>query len=698
MTPGTAQTDRPKLFVGPGFTSQAGIRPPPRPTPPVVIPRTAVHYTGAITVVRTAADAAEMLDFVSQRDITSVGIDTEFRYSTPAVVMPDGKTTYRVRDVVPLLVSLAFVEPATNGGVVLYRFVVDVRVSAARATLPDLFRLPAVYVGHSLKAELFCLWQLGVTEPATVWDTMVCEAALHLGVHHPKNVPATRAAGSGAGADAAAAARESTLGLLATCGRYRVDHPFRGDKDRLRQSFLDHPPDAPFRPEQIEYAAADAVAAAGLYLPQVAEAARRGVLTHLAGVEMPTVVTVARATWRGVRYDPAKTAMLRLAAAANLPVIRARLRDAFGIENPSSYPQLGRFFTAAGVIDFFVHDGKATFDKEQLEACLAVHPAVAPLRAVRRILDMEKQLAAAEVLAGPEGRVHPEFRVLGAASGRLTGKWPNVMGLGRVFRPLVVPTPGYGIGEADWAQIEVGVTGAVYGDADLVRMFNTEDVYVAMARTFFANDLPAGAAGLTAAAFKRQHGSYRDKMKVCTLGVIYGLTAHGLATRMGVSAAEAEAFIARFVAMFPALRAAQHLAPTRAALKGCVSNVSGLRRYRARGGHPTTLERNWVVNYPVQGAAATAFKLAINRLDQLYRPLDAWLLIPMHDAVVFEAPLARLPEAADLTRRVMVEVVREVFPVLRPRVDVNVSHPGCWNKDGRHDSLETWAADPCSAT
>lgn len=117
-----------------------------------------------------------------------------------------------------------------------------------------------------------------------------------------------------------------------------------------------------------------------------------------------------------------------------------------------------------------------------------------------------------------------------------------------------------------------------------------------------------------------------------------------------------------------------------------------MRRYREDARAATsTWEQNWLVNHPVQGTAAALFKTAGNRLD---RPFDAWLIVPMHDAFVFEAPLEWLREVAELTRRVMCDVVRECFPRLRPRAEVNIVHPGCWNKDGHSDSVDRWLEDP----
>jgi DNA polymerase I len=84
------------------------------------------------------------------------------------------------------------------------------------------------------------------------------------------------------------------------------------------------------------------------------------------------------------------------------------------------------------------------------------------------------------------------------------------------------------------------------------------------------------------------------------------------------------------------------------------------------------------------------FKEAGNRLDKLYRQYNARIIIPVHDAFIFEAPLEEMKTVAELTSRVMCEMLQEYFPVLRPRVEVNIDRPDCWNKDGDGDELERW--------
>lgn len=116
--------------------------------------------------------------------------------------------------------------------------------------------------------------------------------------------------------------------------------------------------------------------------------------------------------------------------------------------------------------------------------------------------------------------------------------------------------------------------------------------------------------------------------------------------------------------------AAGRLSPTDGA--GVASSATGLRRYRSEaGGTATPWEKNWLKNHPVQSTAASAFKLAGIRLDRLYPQYDARLIIPVHDAYVFEAPIDRLHQVAELTRRVMLEAVTELLPVLRPKAETN---------------------------
>jgi DNA polymerase I-like protein with 3'-5' exonuclease and polymerase domains len=159
-----------------------------------------------------------------------------------------------------------------------------------------------------------------------------------------------------------------------------------------------------------------------------------------------------------------------------------------------------------------------------------------------------------------------------------------------------------------------------------------------------------------------------------------------------VQKCQAEELLLKFLEMFPALGKALDDGVYFAMSRGYAATATGLKRYRPGAGALSNWERNWMKNHPVQGTAAALFKTACIRLDSLYKAHGARLILPVHDAVVFECPLAAVQEIAELTRRVLCDAVQEFFPQLRPRAVLNIAHPECWSKDGDANATEKWIA------
>lgn len=629
-----------------------------------------------------------MLQLAQERCIQHIGFDSEFRFESPPVVFGKNKVFYDPRSVKPLLLSLAMIEAQE-----MYRFVVDLRSQAVLPALKKLFGLHIPFVGHFLSAELHCMWQLGFREPRTVWDTYVAEKCFYLGLFKSE-----LAFADDANEQLVIQANEEDeedekirYGLVETCKRHGVSYRLAVSKDRLQQSFLRHPEDADFTPEQIDYAAADAEAAAALYEPQHTRAMSEGVLSHLIGIEMPWVAVNARMVWDGVRIDSKARDSVWNRCDSKLDELREELLK-LGLENFNSHNQLIEFFKGQRLLDAFKTGNGYSFKKEKLKDLKDSSPAVRLLYEARRVQSLKNDKILDPRLVGVDGRVHAGHRQLGAVSGRQSCELPNLLGMDKTLRPLVIPERGCGIGEADLSQIEVGIAAAVYEDANLVDMFNTDDVYSVMAQSFFHDELAEADRNLSGEEFKAQHRERRAIMKTCTLGIIYGLGPNSLALRLRVSKAEASKLQTRFMAMFPELAQALKDAAYYGGLRGFAVTSTGLRRYSGQNGMPTYKQNNWMRNHPIQGTAADLFKIAGTRLDRLYQKYSAKLLIPFHDAFVFEAPLEHLEEVAELTRRVMCEVVEEHFPNLRPRAEVNITHPQCWNKDGDFNALERWLA------
>ncbi len=652
------------------------------------------YYAGATRFVDTVDAAQAMLEFALQRPLSHIGFDTEFRYDQPGVVIDKRNTAHDPRSIRPLLLSLALAEPAAedDGEGTLYNFVVDLRMPELLPVLKALFLLPLPFCGHFAKVELFCLWQLGLPEPYILWDTFIFEKTLSLGRHHHKYGLSKKADELGQILAKEEAEEKKVFGfsLVATCQRYGVAHRMETEKARLQQSFLVHSDEAHFSKEQIEYAAEDAIAACLLYPLQVQKAVQKGLLHHCKTVEMPWVITNARIEWNGVRVDALKRDDAISKIGAHLEQLEKHLAVQHGIQNINSHKQLTAFFQKCRLLHRFQQSGKVSFDKKLLKKNVGLHPAIALLRAARRASDLLADKLLSPDFVGVDGRVRAEHRQLGTDTGRQTSRWPNFLGLDRVLRPLVIPEAGYGIAEVDWSQVEVGVAAAIYGDDELVRMFNSGDVYSAMAQHFFAEELPAEDLSISGKNFKEKHKPLRNQMKICTLGIIYGITPVGLAQTLGTSEAKAAALQGRFMSMFPHLKAALIQAAQCGAIRGFAYTISGLKRYRAKNGEASRWERNWLTNHPVQGSAAVIFKAAGNRLDKLYQRYDARIIIPLHDAFIYEAPLDELETVSDLTARVMCDTLQEYFPELRPQVEVNNSRPDCWNKDGDGEELDRW--------
>jgi DNA polymerase-1 len=663
----------------------------------LVTPCSPDYYCQDVMSISSAAEIADLLEFSSQRNLSHIGFDFEFCYRSSPHIVSKRERVYDPRSICPLLLSVALADPIREEKGNLYTFVVDLRFSDQwLPSLQKLFNLPHPFVGHFVKSDLFCIWQLDLSEPRRIWDCWVHEKASKLGLDHHyyrRNCLQDQA-------DELAAkrrAKEDDLlrsTLVSTCLRYGVAYDLAHMKTPLQESFLDHPGDAPFSKEQIRYAAEDAMAAARLYPYQILAASQVGILDHLTRVEMEWTITNARMAWNGTRVDSTKRKQLLAACNKHSEHLQRRIENQYGLENARSHKQLREFFDSLGHLSLFAHRGSYSFDKKHLKLLQHVHPSIPLIRALRRIQDLKSSQILSEKFVGEDGRVHPVHWQLGAESGRQTCKYPNILGLERALRPLIVPDQGFGIGEVDYSQMEPGIAAAVYGDSALVDMYNSGDVYSAMAQSFYSQRLSKAERELTSTDFRQCHPKLREQMKVFTLGIIYGMTPVGLAPLLNVSRLEAKSILDKFMEMFPSLKKALKEEALFGGLRGYSVTVNGLRRYRRRKGALTNWERNWLTNFPVQGTAAVIFKTAGNRLDRLFQRYRARLIIPLHDAFVFEAPMDSLEEVASITERVMCDAVQEYFPILRPKVEVNIFRPECWNKDGDAESLDRWLEDP----
>ena len=265
------------------------------------------------------------------------------------------------------------------------------------------------------------------------------------------------------------------------------------------------------------------------------------------------------------------------------------------------------------------------------------------------------------------GRVHTTYRQAVAATGRLSSQDPNLQNIpirtaeGRRIRRAFVAPPGRKLVAADYSQIELRIMAHLSADAGLLRAFGDGlDVHRATAAEVFGLPLDA------------VDEDQRRSAKAINFGLIYGMSAFGLARQLGVSRTVAKGYIERYFERYPAVRAYMDGIREQARDSGFVETIFGRRLYlpdiaARQAGRRRAAERT-AINAPMQGTAADIIKCAMVGVDAWLREanIDAQMIMQVHDELVFEVaegdvgPLiegakARMTGAADLSVELVVD-------------------------------------------
>jgi DNA polymerase I len=647
------------------------------------LPKDPDFYAKTINYVYKPSGARNMVELAFQRPLSHIGIEFLCHNNSP-----DKGKRHNPRDIQPLVLSLAMAEPGKPGKKgVFYRFVVDLRKPKVIPILREIFSLPVCFLGHNLKNTLFSLWKLQLEPPRQLWDSFICEEALELGLYHwkyharkdmdlPQEIQAKKELKEH---------RAVNHSLERICQRHGI--PCGGNRSKALIKRLEKQSKwKPLEEGDLKTAAERATLAGKLYFFQVQKAEINGILSHLLTIEMPYVKTNAAIEWEGVRIDEKRRVLNRKHCKKLLKKLEKALAE-YDISVPPKDQDLKNLFKKAGILDKFKIDGKISFEKAILKENKGAHPAIPVILSLNRL----NSVLNSKILKGKHSnnRLYPQYNQLGTDTGRLTSKNPNIMGLNRVLRPLIIPRDGRLIGEADWSQVEIGILAALYRDKALIDMFNTGDVYSEMAKVFYKNEIDPADLRLSGRKFKKKYPKQRQTMKTCILAVIYGMTPKSLAKSLECSVTEARHLHQNVIAMISKFESIKAIVQW-SGVRGYASTLTNLHRNRKNTGKATDWEKRWLLNYPIQGTGAAIFKATANRLVPLYRPLDAKIIIPLHDSFVFEAPKCNFKKVTRLTKKIMKDTFQEFFPVLKPRVEINANAPLCWNRGGEVDLLNRW--------
>jgi DNA polymerase-1 len=408
------------------------------------------------------------------------------------------------------------------------------------------------------------------------------------------------------------------------------------------------------------YAAEDADAAWRLEAILAPKVREENLWDLYADLERPLIRVLAGMEAAGITVDVPLLERLSREFAARLDAIESEIYTLAGKPfNIGSGPQLRQvLFEELGLPSLQkTPKGEASTSQEVLEELAAKHP-------LPRLLIQHRQLAklkstyldALPALVHPgDGRVHASFNQVVAATGRLSSSDPNLQNIpvrtedGRQIRQAFVPgSAGWSLLTADYSQIELRILAHYSGDPALVRAFAQDhDIHRVVAARIFG------------VAEAEVDSAMRRVAKTVNFGVIYGLSAFGLASRLGIPQSEAAAFIEAYFQEYAGVDTFITRTLESALAAGRVETILGRRRpingIKNTTGRNRNLAERTAINTVIQGSAADLIKRAMLAVDNRLRMegLQARMLLQIHDELVFEAPSEEIPTLAPLVREAM---------------------------------------------
>ena len=253
------------------------------------------------------------------------------------------------------------------------------------------------------------------------------------------------------------------------------------------------------------------------------------------------------------------------------------------------------------------------------------------------------------------GRVHALFHQTGTETGRLSSSQPNLQNipirteLGREIRKAFIPLKsGHVIVAADYSQVELRILGHLTQDPGLLKAFQeNQDIHAYTASLIF--EVPE----------KDVTPQMRDTAKRVNFGIIYGMSAFGLAKDLGISQADAQEFIDKYFSRYPKVKDFMDNAILQCQEKGFVTTLLNRRRYIPEINSPNESMKQFAqrqaINTPVQGSAADLMKLAMIDIHRELkeRKLASQILITVHDELVLDVPSKEKDEIVELLRKWM---------------------------------------------
>ena len=478
---------------------------------------------------------------------------------------------------------------------------------------PDILK-----VGQNIKYDLQVLRNYGIRLAGPMADTMIAHYLLHPEMRHGMDYLAE------------AYLRYRTIPITELIG-----------SGKQQKSMAD------LSPEEIRvYACEDAditLRLHHLFLPQLKE---QNLLSLFEDLEMPLVAVLAEMERNGVCLDTAALHETSGKFTRLMEDLEKEIHALAGMEfNIASPKQVGEVLFDRLQITSKpkkTKTGQYVTSEDVLESLRSKHPIVEKIlehRGVKKLLGT--YVDALPLLINPRtGHIHTNFNQTITATGRLSSSNPNLQNIpvrdamGKEVRKAFVSCPGELFFSADYSQIELRIMAHLSQDANLIDAFmQGHDIHTATAAKIFKKELSEVTA------------DERRKAKTANFGIIYGISAFGLAERMGVSRTEAKQLIDEYFITYPGVKAYMDRSIAMAREEGFTTTLWQRRCYLPDiNSHNATVrgyaERN-AINAPIQGTAADIIKVAMVRIHKRMQAegVQSRMILQVHDELNFSVPL-----------------------------------------------------------
>jgi DNA polymerase-1 len=537
--------------------------------------------------------------------------------------------------------------PLMNGGLLGVSDLIPINLAIEILT-PILQDKTILKIGHNIKFDMAIMRKFSITI-SPIDDTMLMSYILNCGSH-------------GQGMDELALKYLSykTTSYNEVCGTGKGKVTF----DQVPLNIA------------CQYASEDADITLQLYRLLKSKLIQEHLTTPYETLERPLIPIISEMEYHGIKVDQSELRLLSNDFGQRMSGLEKEVQDLAGHSfNLSSAKQLGEVLFEK----LALKGGKKTAksgawatDAEVLEELASQHPLPAKLLEWRQLAKLKSTYSDSLLsqINPYTGRVHTSYSLAGTSTGRLASSDPNLQNIpirtedGKRIRRAFIAEPETLLMSADYSQIELRLVAHVANISGLKQAFEDgDDIHSITASQVFGVPL------------KDIDKETRRRAKAINFGIIYGISAYGLARQLSISNSDAKNYIDAYFLRYPEIKNYMEKTILQAKTNGYVSTLFGRRCYVKGINEKNPSLRNFAeraaINAPIQGGAADIIKRAMIRLPQALKSSDlsAKMLLQVHDELVFEVPKNEIEKTKEVVKKIMESSTTLSVPLV---VDIGV--------------------------